>query len=157
MLDRSPSSRVVAFEPFPGNHPYLDESVGNDARVTIVKAAVADQTAPSTFLVGKTVTGSERGWERFVGYSSAGYVIDPSRADPANDDHGAHGADRRLCRRGGRAVHEDRRAGREPGFSSQRVDRWTGRSTHLFVELPASERTRIHDGDGSRSMTVSTC
>jgi FkbM family methyltransferase len=82
MLDRSPESRVVAFEPFPGNHPYLDDRVGNDPRVTIVKAAVADQTEPSTFLVGKTVSGTEPGWEKYVGYSSLGYIVNPSHADP---------------------------------------------------------------------------
>lgn len=82
MLDRSPASRVVAFEPFPGNHPFLDDTVGRDPRVTIVKAAVADSTRPSTFKVGKTVVGSEPGWERMVGYSSLGFVVDPDAAVP---------------------------------------------------------------------------
>jgi FkbM family methyltransferase len=81
MLERSPESTVIAFEPFPGNH--LEQRVGDDPRVTIVRAAVADAIAPARFFVASTVTGSEPGWERFAGYSSAGHIVDD---DAATDD-----------------------------------------------------------------------
>ena len=75
MLSRSPQSTVIAFEPFPGNHPHFARIVGDDPRVTLVKAAVGSKVGEQKFLVGRTVTGSEKGWEKFAGYSSAGSLI----------------------------------------------------------------------------------
>jgi FkbM family methyltransferase len=76
MLDRSPNSTVIAFEPFPGNHEYIDARLGSDERVTIIKAAVADTTEPVRFYISGTVQGHEPGWGHLVGYSSLGYIVD---------------------------------------------------------------------------------
>jgi len=44
MLQNSPQSRVIAFEPFPGNFPHFERTIGGDPRVTFVKAAVGPET-----------------------------------------------------------------------------------------------------------------
>jgi FkbM family methyltransferase len=74
MLARSPGSRILAVEPFAGNHPFFERSVGADARVTLVRKAASDRAGTVNFHVAMTVTGTEPGWEEMVGYSSAGKV-----------------------------------------------------------------------------------
>jgi len=98
MLTRSPRSTVIAFEPFPGNHPHFARVIGQDARVTLLKAAVASKAGSQSFRVGRTVTGAEKGWEEFAGYSSGGVltgendepsmqvVVDTVRIDDAIGD-----------------------------------------------------------------------
>lgn len=77
MLSRSPGSRVIAFEPFPGNFPHFEKTVGADPRVTLLKAAVAPGAESGRFFVARTVSGSEPGWEKMLGYSSEGFLIAP--------------------------------------------------------------------------------
>jgi FkbM family methyltransferase len=76
MLERSPQSRVIAFEPFPGNYPHFAKIVGDDPRVTLIKAAVSNKARKGKLFVASTVTGSEKNWEKMVGYSSAGFLVE---------------------------------------------------------------------------------
>jgi len=63
MLESSPNSRVIAFEPFPGNYPHFDKIVGNDSRVTLTKAAVAAKAHKGRLFVSATVSGEKAGRE----------------------------------------------------------------------------------------------
>jgi FkbM family methyltransferase len=74
MLSLSPASRVIAFEPFPGNFPFIEAVAAQHQQMTLKKAAVGKRTGTANFAVGGTVQGTEPGWERLVGYSSAGYL-----------------------------------------------------------------------------------
>lgn len=76
MLKLSPQSEVIAFEPFPGNWPYINQYCGTDSRITIRPVAVGEYSGLSSFKCGKTVTGSEPGWEKRIGYSSGGYLAE---------------------------------------------------------------------------------
>jgi FkbM family methyltransferase len=75
MLKNSPQSTVIAFEPFPGNHPHFEKAIGSDPRVTLLKAAVASESTPRKFFLGRAVSGSEKGWEALAGYSSGGFLV----------------------------------------------------------------------------------
>lgn len=75
MLSYSPLLRCLAIEPFNGNHPYLEKNCGNDLRVKIIKAALSDSNGVKKFKVGATVTGTENGWENYIGYSSGGKLV----------------------------------------------------------------------------------
>ena len=73
MLRHSPRSHVIAFEPFPGNWRFLEDTVGSDSRVKIIRKAVADTAGVSRFQVGKTVdSNSPERWAKMTGYSSVG-------------------------------------------------------------------------------------
>lgn len=72
MIRMSPNSRVIAFEPFQGNHKFFEEFIGGDERVTLDKRAVSDQSGTANFNVPSVVVGSEAGWENMAGYSSLG-------------------------------------------------------------------------------------
>lgn len=87
MVAKSPTSRVVAFEPFPGNVPHFKTTVGDDRRVTLIQKAVSDAIGLSKFFVRSTVAGTEPGWETKAGYSSLGYLVDAAnpRASEAID------------------------------------------------------------------------
>lgn len=71
MLWRSPESRVVAFEPFPGNHAHFHERIGDDPRVTLHRVAVAERAGRARFTVPQVV---QEG--RLAGYSSTGFLGD---------------------------------------------------------------------------------
>lgn len=68
-----PATRVVAFEPFPGNHGFFREKTAGRA-VRLVPAAVSDVAGKVRFVVDSTVQGSEPGWEKLTGYSSVGFI-----------------------------------------------------------------------------------
>lgn len=46
---RSPNSRIIAFEPFPGNHVHFERRHGNDANITLYKAAVGSVRSAAAF------------------------------------------------------------------------------------------------------------
>jgi len=77
MLRASPTSRVHAFEPFPGNFKFFNEHIGDDPRVTLDKRAVSDAPGKANFLVPSSVAGTEAGWENMKGYSSLGMLGAP--------------------------------------------------------------------------------
>jgi len=76
MRNRSSGSRVLAFEPFPGNFGYFEKNVGPDPHVTLHRAAVSDRAGEVSFFVSSVVEGKEPGWEEYPGYSSLGFIVD---------------------------------------------------------------------------------
>lgn len=74
-LASGPATRIVAFEPFPGNHDHFSNTVSdlvND--ISLVKKAVSDEVGWASFFVPSTVHGTEKGWENLKGYSSVGFL-----------------------------------------------------------------------------------
>jgi FkbM family methyltransferase len=65
---------VVAFEPFPGNLPYLRKKTADLAGVRIETKAMSDRCGDETFFVPQTVIGDEPGWGLVRGYSSTGML-----------------------------------------------------------------------------------
>lgn len=68
------TTSVVAFEPFPGNHPFFHDTTKDLDNVTLIKKAVGDRAGWAEFTVPSTVQGNEPGWEKYAGYSSLGYL-----------------------------------------------------------------------------------
>lgn len=75
MLKMNPQSRVYAFEPFPGNHPFFEKRLAGDQRATLIKKAVGEKPATVNFYVSSVVSGSEKGWSEMAGYSSLGHIV----------------------------------------------------------------------------------
>ncbi len=73
-LHYSPASRAICFEPFPGNWPHIEKTLGALDNVTIVKQAVSDQPGEADFYVSSTVS-AEQNWHGLVGYSSVGRIV----------------------------------------------------------------------------------
>lgn len=67
-------TRVVSFEPFPGNHHFIREHIARTDNITLIEKAVGGSRGNVEFVVPFTVQGTEEGWEKFPGYSSVGYV-----------------------------------------------------------------------------------
>ncbi len=61
MLEHSPRSRVVAFEPFPGNLSYLERYAAGEPRLTVRPVAVADRPGRETLHVAKVAGDSGPG------------------------------------------------------------------------------------------------
>lgn len=80
ILKASPNSRVIAFEPFPGNFIYIEQRHASDARVRIVKKAVSNSSRPMRFHVPSVVQKGHGKWRDMVGYSSVGHLV--SQKDP---------------------------------------------------------------------------
>ena len=75
MLKMNPQSRVYAFEPFPGNHPFFEKRLAGDQRATLIKKAVGEKSGTVNFYVSSVVSGSEKGWSEMAGYSSLGHIV----------------------------------------------------------------------------------
>ncbi len=73
-LQFSPDSRAIAFEPFPGNWPHIEKTLGGRDNVTVVKAALSDRPGEADFYVRTTVS-AEQNWHGLVGYSSVGRIV----------------------------------------------------------------------------------
>lgn len=68
-------TKVVAFEPYPGNHRFFEESnSAKENQVHLIKKAVSDNIGVVEFVVPSVVSGSESGWEDYEGYSSVGFL-----------------------------------------------------------------------------------
>lgn len=76
MLANSPESEILAFESFTGNHDFFREVIGDDPRVRLLPYAVEECSGNGWFRLGRTVQGTEPGWERMRGYSSLGYLAE---------------------------------------------------------------------------------
>src|SRR5436189_74409 len=70
--------RVVAFEPFPGNFAHFETTAGTLPNVSLVRKAVSDSIGVAQFYVPSSVQGAEAGWEKQVGYSSVGFLVNSS-------------------------------------------------------------------------------
>lgn len=57
---RNPHSRVIAFEPFPGNHSHFDRRHSSDAKVTLYKAAVGAKRSEASFFTPSVVKSPSR-------------------------------------------------------------------------------------------------
>lgn len=78
-------TEVVAFEPYPGNHHFFEESIkANENNVRLVKKAVSDSVGTVEFVVPSVVSGSESGWEDYEGYSSVGFLSSVSDTKEAS-------------------------------------------------------------------------
>jgi FkbM family methyltransferase len=75
MLGNSPQSRLIAFEPFPGNHPFIDAALGSDPRACVVKKAVADHGRPMKFYVPNVIESGDGRWAGMTGFSAVGYLV----------------------------------------------------------------------------------
>jgi FkbM family methyltransferase len=75
MLISQPECTVLAFEPFPGNYTFFNNTIGEDSRVTLRKAAVSDHVGVQSFDIGPTVSKGTAGWASMTGYSSVGRLI----------------------------------------------------------------------------------
>jgi FkbM family methyltransferase len=67
--------RVWAFEPFPGNIPHFERTIGLHPRVKLFKSALGSFSGPGTFYVKRVVDGTQAGWATMSGYSSEGYLV----------------------------------------------------------------------------------
>lgn len=70
-----PDGLIVAFEPFPGNIPFLKQRAKTIGHLKVVEAAVSDHRGEETFVVAHTVQGNEKSWGHMPGYSSVGTLI----------------------------------------------------------------------------------
>lgn len=71
-----PDTAVVAFEPFPGNEQYFAKETRDLTNVSFVWKAVGDEVGKAEFLVPQVVTGTEKSWGGYAGYSSTGFLTD---------------------------------------------------------------------------------
>jgi FkbM family methyltransferase len=70
-----PHTRVVAFEPFPGNHQYFHQSIKDlNNKISLIEKAVSDDVGMASFVVPSVVQGTETDWGKYVGYSSVGFL-----------------------------------------------------------------------------------
>lgn len=75
MLESSPQSRVIAFEPFPGNHAFIEPKFADDPRRTLIKKAVSNCGGQAKFFVPSTVSNGLGVWAGMDGYSSGGRIV----------------------------------------------------------------------------------
>lgn len=75
MLTESPGSRVVAFEPFPGNWQFAEKAIARHPAIKLRKEAVSDTNGVVKFHVASTVPKGAEGWEHLPGYSSVGHIV----------------------------------------------------------------------------------
>lgn len=68
-------SRVLAFEPFPGNIPHFNAVIGSNSRVRLFQKALGNFSGRGRFFVKAVVDGSQPGWTHLPGYSSVGYLV----------------------------------------------------------------------------------
>jgi len=81
-------TRVIGFEPFPGNHPYFLQNTKTLANVELIPKAASSTTGYSSFRVLSTVQGNEKGWNQMQGYSSTGFLISGEENKPTYSSDG---------------------------------------------------------------------
>ena len=68
-------TKIVAFEPFPGNFTYFQETSANLKNdISLIKKAVSNKTGTAQFIVSSVVQGNEPNWQDYKGYSSVGFL-----------------------------------------------------------------------------------
>jgi FkbM family methyltransferase len=72
ILEANPRSRVVAYEPFAGNVPYLERLAESDSRVRLRPVAVADRTGTARLYVPSVIDSDQPPWSRLKGASVVG-------------------------------------------------------------------------------------
>lgn len=82
-LNRCAGSHALAFEPFPGNWPFIEKTLA-PLNARLVKAALSDRPGEMEFAV-PSVAKAEGMWSEYSGYSSAGFIVnDGNRARAKN-------------------------------------------------------------------------
>jgi FkbM family methyltransferase len=119
-----PAPEWWAFEPFPGNHEFFYQSTMRLDNITLIKKAVTDRVGKAEFTVPSVVQGTEPGWEKYAGYSSAGFL------SPEVDD--AHPSISRFLKRTIRRIAEGA-LGRPP------PQRLIVETTSIDTEITAGE------------------
>ena len=74
------NTRVVAFEPYPGNHQFFSQSTSDLDNIELIKKAVTDRVGRAIFTVPCVVRDSTGLREKHAGYSSVGFLS--SNASP---------------------------------------------------------------------------
>lgn len=72
---KASASRIISFEPFAGNIPHFKKNTSPFSNVTLIEKAVSNFNGNGKLFVGSQLTGDERGWEGYNGYSSSGMLI----------------------------------------------------------------------------------
>lgn len=74
-MSGSKDTKIIAFEPFEGNHDYFYKNTQEFTNIQLIKKAVSKKSEIADFFVPSVVTGNEKGWENMPGYSSVGFLI----------------------------------------------------------------------------------
>ncbi len=87
MLQANPYGRVLAFEPFAGNHPFFRQALQNYSNWQLVPKAAADFSGDGAFHVSSTVKGTEKNWLGMTGYSSVGFLVQVEKLSNYNQEN----------------------------------------------------------------------
>jgi FkbM family methyltransferase len=73
----APDTRVLAFEPFPGNISFFEKSTAAMTGVTLIEKAVSNDRGMQEFFVPHIVqqTTETNHWSTMAGYSSVGFLV----------------------------------------------------------------------------------
>lgn len=77
--ESSDHTRIIAFEPFEGNHNYFYKNTDGLSDIQLIKKAVSNQVSSQKFYVHSVVKGHEQGWETMPGYSSIGFLFNETQ------------------------------------------------------------------------------
>lgn len=92
ILNSSPDSRVIAFEPFPANLELFRKELGEDPRITLVPKAVAEKKGIGKLYVRAVAARTDGAWaERQGKYSGIGKLVN------ADHEHAASSIDVEIC------------------------------------------------------------
>lgn len=83
LLLESPKTKVIAFEPFPGNHPYYNLAVGECSRAVFYPVALGAINGSGSFYIRRVVDGNQKGWNHMQGYSSEGFLTQDNSGCPS--------------------------------------------------------------------------
>jgi FkbM family methyltransferase len=72
MRRASPASRVIAYEPFPGNLPHLENSLRGDSMVTLRPTAVSDYQGTGKLFLPSIIGQHDKRWSGLAGSSRVG-------------------------------------------------------------------------------------
>ena len=71
--------RLMAFEPFPGNHRYFHETTRDlPNEIQLLAVALSDKIGESRFKLPSIVGEQTPGWDGYDGYSSVGHLEEPA-------------------------------------------------------------------------------
>ena len=80
ILDINPQCEIYAYEPFVGNHPYLEKNLSDYQNVKIIKKALSNQPEKKKFYVDSVVEeGNTSFASDMLGYSSVGTFVGSSK------------------------------------------------------------------------------
>jgi FkbM family methyltransferase len=75
MAEASPESRIVSYEPFPGNHKYLIKATQHNPNIRLEFKAVGNRGCKAKFYVSEAVKTGNQTWSKYLGYSSVGFIV----------------------------------------------------------------------------------